>query len=489
MKRIIKHSLIFLTLAFSFGCDEWMDLIPPEGLIREEFWTTKEDVEAVLMGAYESFAVMDGKLFRYGELRADMIEADYNLGGSERNIMEGNIYPDNYLCNWQDFYKVIDYCNEVIVNAPEVQNVDNTFTDYQLQGYLSEAVFLRSLCYFYLVRIFKDVPYVIYPTISDETDVYVPKSNGDEILQQLIVDLEDIRRYATIDGFATLEQNKGRATKAAIDALLADISLWMFDYESVLEYVGRIEANDDYVLLPGGKWFQIFYPGNSLEGIFEFQFDTELNQNNSMFGITRYDSHNVDPSQKALELFAKKFARELVRGEDATIAKRGEEDFIIWKYIGRSNDGTTERTGSNQSSCNWIVYRLADVLLMKAEALSQLGRYPEALSIINEIRERADVPALQLANSASAYEDAILAERARELAFEGKRWFDLMRMGRRNNYARKNKLIEVIVQNVRSTQKRILAIKLNNPLGWYLPIHEEEIERNKALVQNPYYNF
>lgn len=489
MKRIIKHSLIFLTLAFSFGCDEWMDLIPPEGLIREEFWTTKEDVEAVLMGAYESFAVMDGKLFRYGELRADMIEADYNLGGSERNIMEGNIYPDNYLCNWQDFYKVIDYCNEVIVNAPEVQNVDNTFTDYQLQGYLSEAVFLRSLSYFYLVRIFKDVPYVVLPTISDESDVYIPKSNGDEILQQLIIDLEDIRRYATIDGYATLEQNKGRATKAAIDALLADISLWRFDYEEVLEYVGRIEANDDYVILPGGKWFEIFYPGNSLEGIFEFQFDTELDQNNSMFGITRYDSHNVDPSQKALELFAKKYTRELVRGEDATIAKRGEDDFIIWKYIGRSNDGTTERTGSNQSSCNWIVYRLADVLLMKAEALSQLGRYPEALSIINEIRERADVPALQLANSASAYEDAILAERARELAFEGKRWFDLMRMGRRNNYARKNKLIEIIVQNVRSTQKRILAIKLNNPLGWYLPIHEEEIERNKALVQNPYYNF
>ena len=62
-------------------------------------------------------------------------------------------------------------------------------------------------------------------------------------------------------------------------------------------------------------------------------------------------------------------------------------------------------------------------------------------------------------------------------------------MGRRNDYNRKSKLIEIIVRNVPSTQKRILATKLTNPLGWYLPIYDLELERNKNLVQNPYYNF
>ena len=109
--------------------------------------------------------------------------------------------------------------------------------------------------------------------------------------------------------------------------------------------------------------------------------------------------------------------------------------------------------------------------------------------ILSKIRERADVPALNLANSAVAYEDAIMQERALEFAYEGKRWFDLLRMGRRNNFARKEKLIEVIVSNVPSTQKRILAAKLTNPLGWYLPVYDEEIERNKNLVQNPFYDF
>jgi len=135
------------------------------------------------------------------------------------------------------------------------------------------------------------------------------------------------------------------------------------------------------------------------------------------------------------------------------------------------------------------VYRYADVLLMKAEALSQKEQFAEAFSILSEIHERAGLPSVSIANTPTAYEDAILNERALEFSYEGKRWFDLLRMGRRNNYARKEKLIEIIVRNVPSTQKRILATKLTNPQGWYLPIFEGEIERNKNLVQNPFYDF
>ena len=81
----------------------------------------------------------------------------------------------------------------------------------------------------------------------------------------------------------------------------------------------------------------------------------------------------------------------------------------------------------------------------------------------------------------------ILEERARELAFEGKRWFDLIRMGRRNDYQRKSKLIEIIIEKVPSTQKLLLATKLTNPWGWYFPIEADEMERNYKLEQNPYY--
>ena len=491
MKRTITHVLIFLALAVQFSCQDWLELIPPQGLIREEFWKTKEDVEAIVMGAYESFSRMDGDLFKYGEMRADMVVWDFNLGGDERKIMDGIIYPDNSLCNWDSFYEVINYCNEVIKNAPAVQDIDNTFTDYQLQGLVAEAKFLRGLAYFYLVRIFKDVPYSLEPNESDDADFYIPKTDGDQILEEIVEDLKTSRPFATTDGYQTLEELKGRATKAAFDALLADISLWLFNYEECIEHANKIinieSEENSFELMPPGQWFEMFYPGNSLEGIFEFQFDAALNQANNTSGLTRRYSYNFDPSQKAIEMFSKEFASELYRGEDSSIKKYSDTDWIIWKYVGRAPDGATTRTGQESTSCNWIVYRYADVLLMKAEALSQLGDFTGALQIINLIRARASVPGLNLPDSKVAFEDAIMEERALEFAFEGKRWFDILRMGRRDDFSRKSKLIEVVVQNVPSTQKRILATKLTNPLGWYLPIHEDELERNKKLVQNPYY--
>jgi len=480
--------VLFLMVA-PFSCSDWMELIPPQGLIREEFWKTKEDVEAVVMGAYGSFAMMDGQLFKYGEIRGDMAYGEYNVGQDEEKVAESNIYPENGFCNWESFYNVINYCNEVIKNAPLVQELDDTFSDFLMQGYLSEAIFLRSLAYFYLVRIYKDVPYVTEPTETDDADVYLAKTDGDEMLQWIREDLEVYRKFATTDGYPTLGELKGRATKAAFDALLADISLWLFDYEAVLTHIANIEANPNLLLMPMDKWFELFYPGNSLESIFEFQFDNALNQSNSTYGLTWRYSQQYYPSEQALELFALDYESvERKRGQETSIAKFSEGEYIIWKYVGADGDGRTTRSGIEQNSANWIVYRLADVKLMKAEALSQMGRFQEALSIINEIRSRADVSPIFPAETETAYEDAIMEERALELAFEGKRWFDLLRMGRRNDYARKSKLIEIIVKNVPSTQKRILAIKLTNPLGWFLPIYDQELERNKNLVQNPYYD-
>ncbi len=489
MRKKIKYFLVALVVFTQFSCNDWMELIPPGGLIREEFWQTKADVQAVVMASYGSLAALNRNLFLAGELRADMLEGDYSQSWNERLIMENNIYPDNKLTNWENYYKIINYCNEVIVNASKVQEIDNTFTDYQKQGLMSEAYFIRSLTYFYLIRLYKEVPLVLDPTESDDADFYVAKASEDEVLNQIILDLEANRAFAPSGSFPTDEQNYGRASKAAFDALLADIALWRFDYNKVIEHVEKIEANELRVLLPSGKWFELFYPGNSLESIFELQFDSNLDQGNSTAGLTSRNSNQYVPSQQALEMFGFEYASELVRGEDASIRKYGEDDFIVWKYIGLAPDGQTERSGSDYSSCNWIIYRLADVLLMKAEALSQLERYNEAYSIIADIQERAGVAPKNIANNPVAYEDAILQERALELAYEGKRWFDLLRMGRRNDYARKSKLIEIIVSNVPSTQKRILATKLTNPMGWYLPIYEKEIERNNNLVQNPYYDF
>ena len=249
--------------------------------------------------------------------------------------MESNIYPDNGLCNWENFYKVINYCNEVIHYIPEVQANDNTFSDYIRDGFLSEAYFLRSLSYFYLVRIFKDVPLVLEPTLTDASFVYPEKSTEDQVLDKITEDLEQARNWATIDGYHTMREVKGRATKGAIDALIADIALWRFDYEACITHVGYIEQSRAYSLMPQNRWFELYYPGNTLEGIFEFQFEQSLGQNNDLIGLTQLISHNYGPSDYAVELFGKKTnSEEAVRGENASIAKVGVDDYVIWKFLG-----------------------------------------------------------------------------------------------------------------------------------------------------------
>ena len=495
MKNRIKYLTVVLLLLTSVSCNDWLELEPPNGLIREEFWQSKEDVEAVLMATYQKLAALNEDLFVFGEIRADMLEGDLNQPRSEELIQENNIYPDNNIVNWLKFYEVINFANEVIKNAPLVQEVDNTFNDFLKDGYVAEAVFLRSLTYFYLVRLYKDVPLVLEPAESDEADFYKSKTPEEEILNQIVADLNDHINAAPSGGFETIRENKGRASRGAFNALLADIELWRFNYEQVLEYTNRVinagdESTEQYALMPSAKWFELFYPGNTLESIFEIQFDDALDQPSNLWGKTYRTSNQYIPSQKALEMFAVEYAGgELIRGEDATIKKYGSDDYIVWKYVGRLPDGQSTRSGAEQRSANWIVYRLADVLLMRAEALSQLGRFQAAFDILEMIKVRAGVPLPALANNPVAYEDAILNERAAEFAYEGKRWFDLLRMGRRNNFARKNELIEIIINNVPSTQKRILAAKLNNPLGWYLPVYEGELERNQNLEQNPYYDF
>jgi hypothetical protein len=154
-----------------------------------------------------------------------------------------------------------------------------------------------------------------------------------------------------------------------------------------------------------------------------------------------------------------------------------------------------------ESFSNWIFYRLADVYLMKAEALNQLGKsgntaqLEESLAIVRKIRERATapestdlIPSTSLQIDPQILEEFILKERAREFAHEGKRWFDVLRNAKRDNYAGINHLI--VLATYSTTPDKVLGLQ-NKWKGdfnsHYSPIDLEELRANSALVQNPFY--
>jgi len=481
--KYISCGLILSVLFSLSACDDYLDQKPLDGLVRSEYWNTKEEVLATLAGAYKMFTAMDYNLLVYGELRGDMLIPGVDLPGAQRNIMQSAIQSNNAFASWEGFYSVINFCNHVIDIAPSVQERDPTFSPFLMQQYVSEATFLRSLAYFYLVRIWNDVPLVLEPTETDNAQLFLPLTPANEVLERIKADLIDIRLQIP-SVYPANEDTRSRATAGAVNALLTDICLWMFDYEESIQYADAVINSGNYFLLPSTEWFNIFQPGASLESIFELYFNEQIGQSNDLYVQTLVLDY-FRASEYAQDILGVETtgAAEQVRGNGSLSSNNR-----IWKYGGFFPDRRTQRPINAQSSANFIIYRLADIYLMKAEALSQLERYDEALFYIQMIRERATVPPLNIPFTRQDFEQTILEERAKELAYEGKRWFDLMRMGRRNNFENRDKLIEILVANIPSTQRLVMQAKLSNPLGWFMPIHNREIENNRNITQNPYYH-
>src|SRR3989304_6600109 len=153
-RNIIIISFLFILVLGS--CEKWLDLKPENDIIREEFWKSKQQVHSAVMGCYAS--MLEGglaeRLFLWGEIRGDMLIDNVGIKADNRRILTGDITPINGTLDWKHFYKSINICNTVIEYAKEALETDKTFTWEELKAYEAEALTLRSLLYFYLIRSF-----------------------------------------------------------------------------------------------------------------------------------------------------------------------------------------------------------------------------------------------------------------------------------------------------------------------------------------------
>jgi hypothetical protein len=481
----------------SYSCSDWLQLEPESDLTREEFWRSGTDVEAAVGGIYKELAGTVTSCFKWGELRGDILVPGSRIYIDDRNVMEGNIYPENELTKWDGFYRTINYANTILEFSPQVVNRDQTFSENESKAFEAEALYLRSLCYYYLVRVFRDVPLVLNASLTDNQDYYPKISKESDILNQLIGDLKTAVKYLP-NSYGKLEYDKGRATKSAANALLADIYLHSERYQECIDICNLIINTRQFALIDGEDWFSNFYPGNSNENIFEIQFDKDQNQLNQLYSITApfpgdytYPDGNDEFrfSPYMVKLFTK-FEGDRRAGSKTYLPfNLSINHYILWKYIGTSSSEflMAPRNGNRESDANWIMYRYADILLMKAEASIELGDYSTATELINLIRKRAGIELIQETSNKSSLQETLLDERAKEFAGEGKRWFDLVRFGRRNHYEKKEKFINILVANKSLEFREVLRSKYSNLDSWYLPINQNEIDQNSNLEQNPYY--
>jgi len=568
-------NLLFILYALLFGtmftsCVDTV-ILPDNKTVDDDFWQKKSEVDGVVATAFAQ--LRDASAIRnmivWGDFRSDELAVTSTLPSSAAyktalaQIYSLNIETENTFTSWYPFYSAINYCNLVLEKAEGVIAVDPDYTRGDYDANKAQMLALRSFCYFYLTRVFHDIPVTPGAYLNSSDDLNAPQSNPDSVLTMCINDLKEASKYAISGSTYGDWRDKGYLNQDGINAILADIYLWRgsvnrdaSDYQACIDYCDKVikakkeayeqngskrrrgadEEEKEYYLSDYSDMYGDLFGQtgqNADESIFELQF---RNSNASNAGLDqmyfRYNnaSNNGYGYLKASSVYGKvdatgngvwnnsvdqRMYEFLYDANSASVEQFGVRKFVATASAGTSNAADSKRDTRASVYQNWIFYRLTDVMLMKAEALVQLynlggkaegdTRNEEAFAICKFINDRAlsDANIASYALKYSTYrdkmEELVLAERARELCFEGKRWFDLMRYNYRHTATKADltkKLTEGYVTN--SNEFLDLALrkyavpsamraKIRDERYLYMPINQDEVEINTNLVQNPVY--
>ncbi|MCR5043564.1 MAG: RagB/SusD family nutrient uptake outer membrane protein [Bacteroidaceae bacterium] len=632
MKKIKNRILSAVALAvagFGFSsCD--IDLLPLNEVVYENFWTNKDDVESVVTACYGAFQTRDvvERMIVWGEDRSDNVQAGQDQSEDLRFLLKGSIKTTNGFCEWSPLYKVINYCNIAMYEAPQVMQKDPNYTESDYRVNKAECSFIRDYCYLTLIKTFRDVPFTFEPSLDDTQTYRLPQTKFEVVLDSLIKDIEACKDYAplrntnqTLKAGVDNTQNTGKVTRPAMYALLAELYLWRAsDYnlskDKQNEYYRKCIDCCDWVLAYKMQRYDegdvkedidqevykdygypllaeevsvghnengpaatnaIFGTGASFETLFEITYyNSALNRSygsNAAVKNQYGESSRTQNVKAAEDLFETKpnstdnysdtrlFS---VPSDYRSIASfyYNEESGVssIYKYmIERNRAGASSSTeyGSVGSSFtaarssqsyrntepNWILYRLTEVMLFRAEAEIELafnldasekeaegenaeGEQGEqdgegtgseagskmrkasvlvrgnslttadelkldAFNLISAVYRRSN-PVVQTKKQYApeqpqtydSFHKLLMNERRREFLFEGKRFYDLVRASRR---AGNTQEMRQALATKYSEAGPAVAIKLIQMGFMYMPVARKEMKINPALVQNESY--
>ncbi len=268
LSNTIKQSVVVVACGLTlFSCSDFLEVEPKTFVSEDNFWNEKTDIDQMVAGCYVKMQddAFIQRCIMWGETRSDNIAEGMNASNQTsiyRTLME-NLMSTNSYTDWSSFYAVISQCNTIIERAPEVSEKDPVYTETDVNATIAEMKALRALCYFYLVRAFKDVPYYTYAIQAEDEVSDIAATSGDSIVPALIEDLEGcvsnaLKAYPD-DNSTTYNSDRNRITQNAIYALLADLCLWNGDYQKTVDYAQKVidakydEYEEDYSHSTGGS--------------------------------------------------------------------------------------------------------------------------------------------------------------------------------------------------------------------------------------------
>lgn len=610
---VTLYSLLSASLA---SCVDTI-ILPDDKTVEEDWWQKKEQVENMVNGAYNAMASTNVQ-FRLivWSSRSDELTVNTSLSNSSLNqINSANIQTTNTYANWGDLYSVINCCNLVIDKSAEVMNIDPSYLEGDHNNNVAQMKALRALCYLYLIRTFRDVPLVLTPFKQSSQELNVPQVAPGVVLDQIIADLEEVKNNTlSTSNIYTQWQKMGKITRNGVFAILADAYLWRAsilgnesDYDKCIEccdYIRNQRSNatggnsgfrpqatedDGWNLNRASSYYSVFN-GKDDESLFELCYNDNTGLCNAYYKYKNSSSAQpyfyttpafgkADKDQSS-SVFCEDDAAYDVRGFESVYGfnEDNEEAIRVRKYValngllGQLKAEHSPQRDYTPYQNNWVVYRASDVMLMKAEAMTQkaaliikaadaeyeklasASTLSDSLAIAQNL-EQVNIKAASLTQTAcrqvqivhtraltdekectvdstaysfttidqddaSAYvkrqvtgyntlatnvttlETLVLNERARELCFEGKRWFDLLRYNYRHvegvdyyrlltdfggKYVTNYSGFNTYIQRKNSGGSAIVAKMPSEPY-LYMPIIKSETDVNSLLKQNPVYS-
>lgn len=480
--KYLQKLYVGLILLASFititACEDFLEVAPETQINTSQFYQTADDFEIALNGAYSTLTqgYYGSDFFAFGEIRSDnAFTEDYSRVVALFGTFELDATSSIIAGFWQNSYRGVQSANAIIARIEEVN-----MSEDQQNRISGEAHFIRALLYFNLVQIFGPIPSITEPISgSNVNDTYDEgRASVDAVYQTIISDLEAAE--SLLAEFPI--PNEGRATVGSAKALLGKVYLTLGDYPSARDKLQEVVDLGAYGLLDD---YEELYPPlvqeNNRESIFEVQhlagaegangslanLFAPRGSGNAIVMFTGGEGGDLIPTADLIDSYQEGDSR-----EEASIGYWTNPTGVTLAYpkkylaqpFAELNDGA-----------NVYVIRYADVLLMLAEALNEVGYAADgqAFEYLNQVRNRAGLPALNSSDLSDqqAFQEHILDERRWEFAFEFQRWFDLKRTGT---------AIETI-----NAYEPLLNIGQNDLL---FPLPAAQVANNPdVLTQNPGY--
>ena len=454
MKKLNKILIVTaIGLLLGVSCTKDITLDPISSITSASFWKTENDAQGALVGMYVRFRdVTNSQLFLLGEGRSqDMTQAtgiDFTNTRLFNNTLDATVSgPD-----WSSIYTVVHDANLILKYTPDIKFV----SDAKKNSILAQAHAMRAFLYFIAVRTWGEVPLVVEPTEAYDFKIINKERSPVEAIFTLIK--KDISDAVTLFPDNTYPAGRNMWSKPAVNALKADVYLWTgkrlsggnADFNTALTALNDIETTDVSLLTNFASIFDYTNKGNK-EIIMAANYK-EL-ESGETFMYNLYQSNSGLPSDispEARAAIGQLGGDNYWKVHEETRAKFTSDDnrktasylelfrkdalgayTVFFTTVQMKFDGMIS-SGVRRFYDDVVIYRYADILLLKAEAKNALGQDPSA--DINKVRQRAygtNYSQHVFVNGTQVENDAkILDERCLELLFEGKRWWDILRFGK-----------------------------------------------------------